>query len=273
MLFVICSTKGGVGKSAFAMHVIAPYVKGRFGQAALIEIDDYNFDSDDYSKSGIGTETMPLHKGASRIVERLLERSMLGENIVLDIGGNKTCGEMLGAIGDSALRSRIDAFLIPVSQTGKDVQNARKTVELIDAAMPGRSAHMFLGVTRLKADADVSDVEYYMPDAIEMSEQVQMSDMFVLPDNLAIPSSRMLGQSVWELATIADAYVDDLDTEIAQHNRKNGPVDLVAVRSLNRRVQCVENAKRLKPHLESIFNVLDSYFVTPSKVPESSASN
>ena len=222
MIIVVSNTKGGVGKSAFSMQVAAPYVYTRKGSVTLFEIDDYNFDSDDYRESVIETISLKLNKGIGRVIERLVEAAVSNKHLVIDLGGNKTCGEMLEAMGSSPLKHLIDAFIIPVSQTGKDVENAQKTCNMIKEFIPDSDAKMFLGVTRTPAGYDMDDVQYLMPDAFELAQSVGMEECLILPDNLSIPASRKLGMTVYELGSHAEKLSSKLNSRLYDEQKKDG---------------------------------------------------
>jgi hypothetical protein len=259
MIFVIANTKGGVGKSAFAMQAVAPYLCSRHGGCALYEIDDFNFDSSDYENSMIKCESLKLEKGVARVIDSLIQASAQNENLVIDVGGNQTCGEMLEALGKSSLASMINGFVIPVSQTGKDVENANKTIELIREYMPNNCQNIFLGVARIDKKFGIDDVEYMMPDAIEMATEANVKDVLLLHDDVSVPGSRKLGMSVWELATNAEAYIDGLNERMLDEQVKE-PVDIKEMRLINRHVVCVEHAKHYLPKLEAIFTTLDRFY-------------
>lgn len=262
MLLAVCGTKGGVGKSAFAMQVAAPYVYDRFGSCSLIEIDDFNFDSDDYKNSMISCSSQVVEKGAARVIDSLIKKIAQEENIVLDVGGNQTCGTMIEALGKSAVGGMINGFIIPVSQTGKDVENARKTIELIRKYMGSKPVNIFLGVTRIGSTETLQDVEYNMPDLIELASDEQVLDILLLPDDVSVPASRKLGMSVWELAISADAHIDTLNEQLLEEQCREER-DVTAMSAINRHVMCVENARHYLPVLQRIFGQLDQHFARP----------
>ena len=264
MIIVVASTKGGVGKSAFAMQAIAPYLADRHGSCSLYEIDDFNFDSDDYANSIIDCSSLRLNKGVERVVESLIEAASTKANIVIDVGGNKTCGEILEALGKSPLAKMINGYVIPISQTGKDVENAGKTIAMINKFMPDKTQKIFLGVTRIKDNYELEDVKYAMPDAIELAQEVGMNDVLLLPDNISIPGSRKLGMTVWELGTSADEHADNLTYRLMDEQAKE-EVDLQVIREINRHVVCIEYSRHYLPKLETIFETLDRFYAPAVK--------
>jgi len=95
MILLAIQTKGGVGKSTISQQVLAPYFLAKDEPATLIEIDDENLDSAYLHDSLVKAEQLPIGSGltADRAIESLMAR--VNENLVVDIGGNKTgdCAE------------------------------------------------------------------------------------------------------------------------------------------------------------------------------------
>ncbi|MGM0983953.1 MAG: hypothetical protein ACQEXG_11085 [Pseudomonadota bacterium] len=88
MIIAVINTKGGVGKSAFAMHVAAPYLLSRFGNAELIELDDENNEYTSYSYSKISFSQVKMGDNPDRAIESLMATtSQRGGRAVIDVGG------------------------------------------------------------------------------------------------------------------------------------------------------------------------------------------
>lgn len=263
MKIVVVNTKGGVGKSAFSMQLVAPYLLSRFGNASLFEIDDYNFDASDYTKSGVSCNSVYVGSEPDRALESL-RMNMSGKHCVIDVGGNETAGAFMKAAGANHLARTIDAVIIPVTQTGKDVENAGKTFEMVKEQFKGYAGKVLFGVTRIPSDYGYDDLVYRLPDLMELAEGTGADGVITLPNDTSIPMSRMMGLTAWELAVFSDDHVDRIQDEMIAEEEKGEEADVKKLRTLNRYTVAIESAIRLRPHLEERFDQMDDILgVTP----------
>jgi len=124
MIYIATNTKGGVGKSTFIAQIASAYILRNQKSVRLIEIDDENKDCITFAKSeSLKTEILPTSKIAS-LDELFIEEE--GEEILLDIGGNKTSTIFLQEM------KKLDEFeqviwFIPLRSGEQDNQNALET--------------------------------------------------------------------------------------------------------------------------------------------------
>jgi GTPase SAR1 family protein len=124
MIYIATNTKGGVGKSTFIAQIASAYILRNQKSVRLIEIDDENRDCITFAKSeSLKTEILPTSKIAS-LDELFIEEE--GEEILLDIGGNKTSTIFLQEM------KKLDEFeqviwFIPLRSGEQDNQNALET--------------------------------------------------------------------------------------------------------------------------------------------------
>ncbi|CAM3857822.1 hypothetical protein VRRI112168_03435 [Vreelandella rituensis] len=261
MLSIVVNTKGGVGKSAFSMQVVAPYLLSRLGSASLIEVDDQNHDASDYDNTEILCRQIKIGDNPHRAVERLNELT-IDNNVVIDVGGNKTAEAFLQAAGNNGLSRYVDFIVIPVSQTGKDVENAKKTLDLIRKHFLGFEGKILLGATRLNDGSDRDALQYSMPDATELYAYEKLDGFLILPESDAIPMSRMMGMSAWEIAQGAEGIREMCFAQI-DIARKAGQATH-EMRGWTRKLRCTQSSVKLMPHLEDLFNTLDEVLTCPA---------
>lgn len=250
ILFV--QTKGGCGKSTSAMQLAAPWVMNHIGSATLVELDDENHDSAEFTESQIKTERITVGKevNASFAIDQLIER-MDDDYLIADIGGNRTATMTLENLGKGGYDAFIDIIMIPISSAGQDVVNARKTITAIKNYMPSYSGKIVLVITRTTT-SDVTLLRRTMPDAFQLIEQYKLDGPLILPSMNCFPLSRYLKTTVWEISENADALL----AEIQQNMR-------MARRDPERREQLatsnavVTESKEARKMLEANFQALD----------------
>jgi len=268
MIIMVVNTKGGVGKSAFSMQLVAPYMLSRFGKASLFEVDDYNFDASDYSGSIVNCQSVRVGNEIDLTAEKL-RVSLSGKNAVIDVGGNETAGSFIEAVGKSRLYSTFDAIIIPVTQTGKDVENAEKTLLLIREQLRNYQGKIILGVTRIPSDYDWGDIEYRMPDLADLARKYEVDGVITLPNDQSIPLSRKLEMTAWELSEFSERQLDQIQELMMEEHEKGAEADADRLVKLNRHTVTIESAIRLRPHLDQRFLALDQMLgVTPEMMKE-----
>ena len=124
MIYITTNTKGGVGKSTFMAQIASAYILRDNSSVRLIEIDDENKDCVTFAKSDcLKTEVLSTSK-ISSLDELFIEEE--GEDILLDIGGNKTSTIFLQEVKKLGEFENVIWF-IPLRSGEQDNQNALDT--------------------------------------------------------------------------------------------------------------------------------------------------
>lgn len=253
-LILVANTKGGSGKSTTAMHLLAPWVLSRQGTANLVELDDENTDSADFSSSAIKTKRLPLgkEKSAYLAVEKLIERSM-NELVIVDIGGNRTCTITLRNLAEMGADDEIDMIVVPVSSSGKDVDNASKTIDLIKAEIQHFKGPIVLVISRTSTDA-IDVVERENPEAMDVLRMHGLKGPIILPDDVLFSGARKLNLSAWEIGHKNEqltAMVHEMKSQAKELK------DIGLHREAARLNTIIVSGRSMYPYLEQQFKLLD----------------
>ena len=125
MTIAVVNTKGGASKSTVAFQVAAASFLAKNQEVQLIEFDDENKDSETFSSSKI--ESYQVEIGDGTDIEEVLKNTLLvssSENLVIDVGGNKTTTIIIDGLKKTRLYRKIDLFIIPMSGGHQDLKNA-----------------------------------------------------------------------------------------------------------------------------------------------------
>jgi hypothetical protein len=219
MTITVVNTKGGASKSTVAFQVAAASFLARNEDVKLIEFDDENKDSATFSHSQIQTEQVEIGNGTD--VEEVLKSTLLiskEQNIVIDVGGNKTTTIIIEGLKKTRLYRKIDLFIIPMSGGYQDLKNAEKTYEMIK----GFGVPVIFALSRVRNPKRL---------------QFQYGDFFqtfpgaghiILTESDVIDLSRQNGKSVFEIAhdkekkEALEALLDEAFD--ADDNRKIGQI-------------------------------------------------
>lgn len=132
MTIAVLNTKGGASKSTVALQVAAGYFLQNNEEVELFEFDDENKDSLSFKNSAI--KATQIKVGDGKDITDILRNSIIdhnGENLVLDIGGNKTTTIFIDGLKKSMLFKKLDLIIIPMSGGAQDLTNAIKTYDMI----------------------------------------------------------------------------------------------------------------------------------------------
>lgn len=258
MLTIVASTKGGVGKSTFSMQVLAPYMLTRLGSATVLELDDQNHDSADLNNSQIKSRQVVVGSNINRAIDEMTPYLSNG-NYVIDVGGNKTCDLAIEAMGKGGVDQLTDLIVIPVSQRGRDIQNAQKTLDLITKHFEDFQGRVVIGVTRIIEGTTLDDVMYAMPDIEVLLNDERVSGLIVLPNNETVATSLGFGVSSYELAINADEVLTEIKSKLnEQYAATASDKDNPEITDWVRRKRSVRNAVEFKGELDRIFDELDA---------------
>lgn len=193
MKLAVLNTKGGASKSTVSFQVGCTYFLDKGLPVQLLEFDDENKDSEHFSKSKIESKQIEVNAGDG-LNDRLREILLNDENLVLDVGGNKTTTLVLEALKSSRMYRKIDLFIIPMSGGSQDVKNAIKTYNMIKEI--DKSAKVIFALSRVRNPKRIS---FQYRDYFVTSESKE-NEHFVLNDSDVIDMSRNEQRSVYEIA-------------------------------------------------------------------------
>lgn len=251
-MILVINTKGGSGKSTASMQLLGPWVLSRTGKAALVELDDENHDSADFTDSAIKSERVKVGKevDAEYAIDELINRTD-DAFVIADIGGNRTSAMALQHIGARGYDAFIDLIVIPVSGPGQDVLNAKKTLDHVRKLMPDYDGKVLMVMTRTTT-TDVRSVRRRMPDAFNLLNREKLAGPIILPTDNSFPMSRMLKMSVWEIGQQGSELKAKLRD--AMKGARNNPERREELAMLN---SVVSDSLVMHEHLEVQFAELD----------------
>lgn len=190
----VLNTKGGSGKSTNSFQVACAYFLQKNEKVELIEIDDENADSANFTESIISSKRLILGDGSKiegQLFDAFGDRSV---NQVVDIGGNKTTTAVIAAMAETKIYLNFDLFVIPIAGGYQDLQNAIKTTELIKPF--GKPIIYSLS----RARCDVSDVDGIYFQYSDFFSAFPNAPYYVLRDSHVVDLSRKLKKSSWEIS-------------------------------------------------------------------------
>lgn len=242
----VVNGKGGASKSTTSLQVASAYFLNTNSPIKLIELDDENKDSEHFTNSKITTEQQIVEMGET-LSNDLISIMANDENLVFDVGGNKTTTLFLNALKSSRMYRKVDLFLIPMSGGSQDVKNAFKTYTTIKEI--DENAKVVFVLSRVR---NLKRVSWQYRDFFE-DEISKKHDFIILKDSDVIDLSRAEKKSVYEIATDRD-YKRKLEKEFdkALDKNDNNTVSFLAV-TLQIFDECEEYLeKTLKPAFQTI---------------------
>ena len=202
---VIVNGKGGSSKSTKTMQVGGAYGLYKGLKAQIFEFDDENKDSEQFVKSSINNLQAEVGLGDG-LNDTLREFFTKDENIVFDVGGNKTTSLFLNALKSSRMYRRVDLFIIPMSGGSQDVKNAMKTFEIIKEI--DNNANIIFALSRVR---NPKRIHFQYRDFFD-NENSRLVPYFILKDSDVIDMSRNEQKSVYEIANDA-SYKRNLEKQ------------------------------------------------------------
>lgn len=190
----VLNTKGGSGKSTNSFQVACAYFLNKNEKVELIEIDDENADSANFTDSIITSKRLILGDGSKiegQLFDTFGDRST---NQVADIGGNKTTTAVIAAMGETRIYLNFDLFIIPISGGYQDLQNAIKTTEMI------KSFNKPIIYALSRARCDVSDVDGIYFQYADFFSAFPNAPYYVLRDSHSVDLSRKLKMGILEIS-------------------------------------------------------------------------
>lgn len=267
---LVAQLKGGCAKSTTAMQVVAPWLMSREGGARLIEVDQYNQDSEDYKNTDIITQQINIPESNSHgyAATKLMEEiTVSDESIVIDLGGNATTKEIISEMGMKGLSSFIDLVVIPVSAPGRDVLNAKGTLEYIRERFSHFDAPILLVYSRATT-TDMSQLKFEAADIFNLAEKEGLAGPLVIPNKGCFSTSRFLQKTAWEISNESETIVEEIKNKQLEAKDKKDIKEgtkLILMRTI------VEESASLTPFFEDAFSQLDALLPLDAQQPRATA--
>ena len=214
MIIAVINTKGGSSKSTVAFQVVASMFLYQKKSVKLIEFDDENRDSETFSNSKI--ESTQIEIGNGDDLDNILRDTLLSdesENLVIDVGGNKTTTLIIDGLRKTRLYRKIDLFIIPMSGGYQDLINAKKSFEMVKQ----------FNVPTIFALSRVRNPKRLHFQYGEFFRLFPNEKYFILTDSDVIDLSRTQKKSVYEIAydtQTKKAFEDALDKAFDDNDNK-----------------------------------------------------
>ncbi|BCD68412.1 ParA family protein [Nitratiruptor sp. YY09-18] len=259
----VINTKGGVGKSTISMQLIAPYLYQKSqNPVSFFEFDDENEDSISFEKSKL-VWLERIGVAGQDLREELRDILLLENNIVMDIGANKTAVYIMDALVDSGMIYALDAVVIPLMDGELDATSALNIYQRMKNANPDIKTIFALNrwneTRELESQFDIFlGDKYGFFDTKGLINYVDEKDRnyLVLADSDAIKYSRAFGLTLWEFAKEPMDIDKELKDAIAKGASKDEIKRLSFKKSL--KTDCEKYSERvLKPAFAKLDEVLE----------------
>lgn len=215
----VVNTKGGVGKSTVSMQLVVPYLYQKTNiPVSYFEFDDENEDSISFEKSKlIWLERVSV--AGKDLREEVRDILLLENNIVLDIGANKTAVYVLSALIETGMIYALDSVVVPLMDGELDATSALHMYQKVKNANPDIKVVFVLNrwnenrEIESQFDIFLGD-KYGFFDTKGVINYIEEKDRnyIVLADSDAIKYSRAFGMTLWEFATTQM----DIDCELKE---------------------------------------------------------
>lgn len=258
----VINTKGGVGKSTVSMQLVVPYLyQKHHAPVSFFEFDDENEDSISFEKSRLVWLERIVVQGRD-LREELREILLLENNIVIDVGANKTATSVLDALIESGMVYALHGAVIPLMDGELDAISALHIYQKLKNANPELKTIFVLNRwnenrnLELQFDIFLGDT-YGFFDAKGVINYIEESDRnyVVLADSDAIKYSRAFGMTLWEFA-----HMDmDVDAELKEAIKNGASKEEIRRLSFKKSLKndCEKYAERiLKPAFAKLEKII-----------------
>jgi len=222
--FIVLNSKGGVTKSTTAVQIIAPYLywkNGKKERVNLVEFDDENEDC----KTFLNSEILNLKRimlTGNDLDSELLNSVLDNDNLVLDIGGNKTTTYILEAIKNTNIIDVFDCVIIPLTDGEQDSINAIKVYKQVKNLSKDIKIIFALGRVDHSMDIEIQFLDFFgdtkgrLNNKIGYVEDINKDDRNILKayNSESVKVARTFGITVYELAR---QNIDNLKEKMKQY--------------------------------------------------------
>lgn len=200
MKAIVLSTKGGVGKTTFAIQVLAPYLNQKFKQKVPFFIGDtVNEDARIFNSElfEISNSKFYLDKNNDNFIQELA----LQQSCIVDVGGNQSTELFIKEVEDkSFLIDDNFVFFIPTLSDTQSVTNAVKTyLNLQKISENFKTCFVLSQVKELK------DVEVKIQFHRFFDYKIEFQKNFIcVPESELFADSMDYKMTVFEIAKLAE---------------------------------------------------------------------
>ncbi len=258
----VINTKGGVGKSTISMQLIVPYLYQKSqNPVSFFEFDDENEDSISFEKSRlVWLERVGV--AGQDLREELRDILLLENNIVMDIGANKTAVYVLDALVESGMVYALDSVVIPLMDGELDATSAINIYQKVKNANP--DIKTIFALNRWNENREIEsqfDIflgdKYGFFDTKGVINYIDEKDRnyLVLADSDAIKYSRAFGITLWEFANMDM----DVDAELREAIKEGASKEEIKRLSFKKALKsdCEKyNERILKPAFAKLEEIL-----------------
>lgn len=134
MIHAVTNTKGGVGKSLLAFHILCSEAYRNQKEFDIYELDEKNLTTEVFGRSKIlegRGQTLRPSETVRAIGEAIYKSVCEGKEIIIDIGGGLDTDIVLEALIQSGEAIR---YYVPTQGKAAQLVNVRQTYDLIEAA-------------------------------------------------------------------------------------------------------------------------------------------
>lgn len=222
MKIITINSKGGVGKSTTSMQVIAPFLYQHIGNKKVnfVELDDENQDSTTFARSEL-VEAQQIQITGTDLDSKLLDIIIDNENIIIDVGGNKTTTFVIDSLSNTGIINALDLIVIPLGDGEQDASNAIKLYNRVREL--NNEIKIVFALSRVDSSMDLEmqffdffgDKQGRVDDRDGLIDKIKPEDQNIIKirNSEVIKYSRAFGITAYELS---DKNVDDVKEKMKQ---------------------------------------------------------
>lgn len=222
MKIITINSKGGVGKSTTSMQVIAPFLYEIIGnkKVKFVELDDENQDSTTFARSEL-VDAQQIQITGTDLDSKLLDIIVDNDNIIIDVGGNKTTTFVIDSLSNTGIINALDLIVIPLGDGEQDASNAIKLYNRVRDL--NSDIKIVFALSRVDSSMDLEmqffdffgDKQGRVDDRVGLIDKIAATDQNIIKirNSEVIKYSRAFGITAYELS---DKNVDDVKEKMKQ---------------------------------------------------------